>query len=1047
MTSTIGLGTNASYSWDGTNTTIAFGNSSTTTVSSGNISTKLTSSTGTFQVLDNNNNSVFKVDNAGAYSQPSTILSRTDLLRSRRNIRSDGISFSTSSANTIVNNNTGGVVFVVGDIIYYCGGTIQGGSTDTNVYYSSVTTPTTWTLLSGSNVGGDITGAVGYVGFDGLYIYGGGTLNIRKASFSDLATWTVVGTMPGSGANRYASIINRLDGTPLLVGGYNGSTALSTTYVISKTAPAVLTASSPLQTTTSQTVTLYNVHPFVVNNVFVYMPGSITVNGAAVVDGTYFTAPLNNPVALTASAYKLPFTTSPTVYPIVTQELVFLLTSGSNTIYYSSKSLTSFIDARANLPIQITTSASILDINNELYIYGSLNSNLILSTATSAYTRVIGTIFPDEHVLTQPERNLAITKKLFLMNSYHEVPQLSTSEPFANPGNFTQSSTALPASFSSSTAVIVLGSNIYFFNCNDGTIHYIDIDTFKNTVNPNITLTQSGGFTTNSTPKIYYGTNAVYVYDNNTTRIIPYDFPASSITSVPTFPGGITISQYILTKAVVNGVITPIIMGGNTNYPIPNKKIYVINTETGVVTDSGVTLGGGAIDGFNIENRNAFVIGNNVYFLTIAVSNGGNLLPNTSAIQVYYFNINTPSIINLSNTGYSNYLFSYGAVVSGGFVLIGTGTGNGFMYNTKTSFLAAVASGPNPIVSTSIQNDGQTHGCRSVITFYNATATNDKVQVYIFDSERKRIYTFPTPLNADVAISYPPNLTILNDSLYPSIRVGSKSTILPTNTCLSSVGVGTNILTNATIGLYNVGLGSNILTSLTTGAGNIGIGNSGSIPSGVGPLGAITTGSYNIAIGHRAGEGIQTTSTSNLAIGDRSWNTLAIYNRSTALGYLSQPSAADQIKLGNSSTITLLGDGTAVTSDERDKYDIEDSNLGLDFILSLKPRTYKLDKRISYVEKEILENGNTNNLTINNIVKDGSLRRIRPHYGFVSQEVKQLLDDRGIDFAGYIDIAYNNGLDEKVLRYEEFISPIVKAIQELNDEVTRLKQLLPKDNI
>jgi hypothetical protein len=99
--------------------------------------------------------------------------------------------------------------------------------------------------------------------------------------------------------------------------------------------------------------------------------------------------------------------------------------------------------------------------------------------------------------------------------------------------------------------------------------------------------------------------------------------------------------------------------------------------------------------------------------------------------------------------------------------------------------------------------------------------------------------------------------------------------------------------------------------------------------------------------------------------------------------------------------------GTIQTSDLNSKNSILDSSLGLSFISSLRPVEYKW-------------NGGT-----------------RLHQGLIAQEVKAVLDGLGVDFAGYIDPGDGNGF--KGLRYQEFIAPLIKAIQELTLRVEDLE--------
>ena len=52
------------------------------------------------------------------------------------------------------------------------------------------------------------------------------------------------------------------------------------------------------------------------------------------------------------------------------------------------------------------------------------------------------------------------------------------------------------------------------------------------------------------------------------------------------------------------------------------------------------------------------------------------------------------------------------------------------------------------------------------------------------------------------------------------------------------------------------------------------------------------------------------------------------------------------------------------------------------------------------------------------------------------------MDDMNIstnDFAGYVDANVKEGVDKLFLRYEEFIAPIVKAVQELSAKIDTMQ--------
>ena len=99
--------------------------------------------------------------------------------------------------------------------------------------------------------------------------------------------------------------------------------------------------------------------------------------------------------------------------------------------------------------------------------------------------------------------------------------------------------------------------------------------------------------------------------------------------------------------------------------------------------------------------------------------------------------------------------------------------------------------------------------------------------------------------------------------------------------------------------------------------------------------------------------------------------------------------------------------GTIQTSDRNEKNTIVDSDLGLSFVNKLKPVSYKF-------------NGKT-----------------RTHYGLISQDIETVLSDIGKPSSGFAGFIKED--DSYGLRYNEFISPLIKAVQELSAEVETLK--------
>jgi len=154
------------------------------------------------------------------------------------------------------------------------------------------------------------------------------------------------------------------------------------------------------------------------------------------------------------------------------------------------------------------------------------------------------------------------------------------------------------------------------------------------------------------------------------------------------------------------------------------------------------------------------------------------------------------------------------------------------------------------------------------------------------------------------------------------------------------------------------------------------------------------------------------------------------------------PFANNTYRLGNSGTRwseIWTNSATINTSDYREKTGITTSVLGLDFINRLNPVSYKWivgQNELQWDENGVIvtdENGDR--VTI---PKPG----IRKHYGLISQEVKQVLDDIGLegeDFAGWVLNDKNDPNSFQSLRYTEFIAPMIKAIQEQQIMIEELK--------
>jgi hypothetical protein len=78
-----------------------------------------------------------------------------------------------------------------------------------------------------------------------------------------------------------------------------------------------------------------------------------------------------------------------------------------------------------------------------------------------------------------------------------------------------------------------------------------------------------------------------------------------------------------------------------------------------------------------------------------------------------------------------------------------------------------------------------------------------------------------------------------------------------------------------------------------------------------------------------------------------------------------------------------------------------------------------------------------------NITHDGTHTRTRYHQGLIAQEVKQTMDELGVDFGGYQDHSIKGGDAVLTIGYEELVAPLIKAIQELKAEFDEYKSTHP----
>jgi hypothetical protein len=270
------------------------------------------------------------------------------------------------------------------------------------------------------------------------------------------------------------------------------------------------------------------------------------------------------------------------------------------------------------------------------------------------------------------------------------------------------------------------------------------------------------------------------------------------------------------------------------------------------------------------------------------------------------------------------------------------------------------------------------------------------------------------------------------DPGYENVAVGSYS--LYSNTGGSyNVAVGYGVLYNNYSGSANTGMGYASFSSNTTGYNNSAYGTDamhnntyGSNNTAVGNEALFsTTGSqYNTAVGYNAGSGYDL-GYNNTILGANCGGSFAGQYNMIAIGQGVICPDNSTARIGNSATWSIGGyAGWSNFSDGRYKKDIREDVKGLDFIMKLRPVTYRLD--VTRLSRRL---GESNGPEWDKQMKAAIADREKMVFtGFVAQEVEKAAKETGYDFSGVDKPKSDSGL--YALRYAEFVVPLVKAIQE-----------------
>jgi len=295
--------------------------------------------------------------------------------------------------------------------------------------------------------------------------------------------------------------------------------------------------------------------------------------------------------------------------------------------------------------------------------------------------------------------------------------------------------------------------------------------------------------------------------------------------------------------------------------------------------------------------------------------------------------------------------------------------------------------------------------------------------------------------------------TAVSQSLLPGTNMLSLGSAGRTGLSWNNLYLGNAIYLKGDITLHAPGIGN---LFVGPNAGNTSVSGSRNTACGIGGLHFNSAGTGNTALGVSALYK-NTTGGSNTAIGASALTSNTIGNSNTALGAGADVStgnlsnataigasaivgASNTVRIGNANVTSIGGFAPwTVFSDGRYKKDIKENVAGLAFINSLRPITYTiniqgLNEYYNKGRKQLSNDVIANNETVSAEMKKAEDEASKiVHSGFIAQEVEASAEKLNYEFSGVDKPQSPDGLYG--LRYDNFVVPLVKAVQELSKTI------------